>query len=251
MKTCMCAVLAIAAAGCNAPRPPEPSAEKKTPPAYYQVDPAEAASVKGRVHFSGKRPPARRISMDSEAECAALHKTPVLEELVDVGKQGGLANVFVYVKSGLEGKKFAPPQTAVVLDQHGCQFVPRVIALQAGQTLDVKNSDPVSHNIHPQPRNNRDWNQQQSPGSPDLQRRFARTEVMIPVKCNVHSWMRSYIGVVEHPFLAVTGRGGVFTLEGLPPGEYTIGAWHETLGELTEKVVLGKAGTAEVNFEFK
>ena len=251
MKTRIWAVVVLAAAGCNAPRPPAPAAEKKAPPAYYRVDPAEAAAVKGSVHFSGKRPPAHRISMDAEAECAALHKTPVMEDPVDTGKQGGLANVFVYVKSGLEGKRFAPPQSAVVLDQHGCQFVPRVIALQAGQTLDVKNSDPVSHNIHPQPKNNRDWNQQQSAGSPDLQRHFARAEVMIPVKCNIHSWMRSYIGVVEHPFFAVTGRDGAFTLEGLPPGEYTIGAWHETLGEQTEKVVLGKAGTAEVKFQFK
>jgi plastocyanin len=187
--------------------------------------------------------------MDAEAECQALHKQPVYDDRVLVSKYG-LANVFVYIKDGLEGKVFAPVEQAVVLDQRGCQFVPRVIALRAGQTLTIRNSDPVSHNIHPIPRNNRDWNQQQPPQSPDLQRRFARAEVMIPVKCNVHNWMRSYIAVMEHPYFAITGLNGAFTLAGLPPGDYTLAAWHEAFGERTEKVSVQKGSTLKSAFTF-
>lgn len=173
--------------------------------------------------------------MDAEAACQELHRgKPVYDESITVDQGGGVANVFVYVQAGLEGKTFESPKEAVHLDQHGCMFAPRVIGIRAGQTLAVKNSDPVSHNIHPLPKNNRDWNEQQSPQTPDLERRFARLEVMIPVKCNVHAWMRSYIGVVDHPYFAVTGPDGGFEIKDLPPGTYTIAAWHEKLGELTQ-----------------
>src|SRR5574338_202491 len=124
------------------------------------------------------------------------NKEAVYEDAVQTDKGGGLTNAFGDVKTGLEGKSFAPAETAVVLEQGGSQFIPRVIGLRAGQTLAVKNSDPVSHNVHPVPQNNRDWNQQQPPDAPDLKRRFAYPEVMIPVKCNIHGWMRSYIGVL-------------------------------------------------------
>jgi hypothetical protein len=123
--------------------------------------------------------------------------------------------------------------------------------MRAGQTLRVTNSDGVSHNIHPQPRNNREWNQQQEPQAPDLQRKFARTEIMIPVKCNVHAWMHAYIGVVEHPYFAVTGADGTFTWNNLPPGDYTVGVWHEKLGEQSQQVHLEKAGEAAVDFAFR
>jgi plastocyanin len=215
------------------------------------VDPGTAASVRGSVHFEGKRPTSKRISMDAEEICQDLQKSPVYDDLVLVGKEGGLANVFVYIKTGLEGKAFAPAQTAVVLDQRGCQFVPRVVALRAGQTLRVRNSDPVSHNIHPMPQNNRDWNQHQSPQAPDLQRRFAHPEVMIPVKCNVHNWMKSYIGVLDHPYFAVTGPSGEFSLENLPAGQYTLVAWHETLGERSQTVDLPARQSESVTFRFR
>jgi hypothetical protein len=188
--------------------------------------------------------------MEAEEGCEALHKTPVYDQSVEVSKDGGLANVFVYVKSGLEGKKFEPPTTAVVLDQQGCQFVPRVIALRAGQTLNVKNSDPVSHNIHPMPVNNRDWNQQQAPGSPVLQRRFVRPEVMIPVKCNIHAWMKTYIGVLEHPYFAVTDADGKFGFAPLPTGKYTIAAWHESFGEKTQDVEIRPGSPLQLRFVF-
>ncbi|MBI3210897.1 MAG: hypothetical protein HYZ37_18585 [Candidatus Solibacter usitatus] len=240
----MLIALAVVAVGCN--RKPE----TKASPQYFHVDPATASSVKGKVRLEGKRPAAKRIRMDAEEACQALHKEPVFEEKVLVTKDGGLANVFVYVKEGLEGKVFPPAETAVVLEQRGCQFVPRVMGIRAAQTLAVKNSDPVSHNIHPMPKNNRDWNQQQPPQAPDLQRRFARAEVMIPVKCNVHNWMRSYIGVLDHPFFAVTDADGGFSLEGLPPGSYTLAAWHESFGEITQPLVVASSEPRSTEFVF-
>src|SRR5471032_2081592 len=117
--------------------------------------------------------------------------------------------------------------------------------------LDVKNSDAVSHNIHPMPQNNREWNEQQSPQSPVAEHKFARREIMIPVKCNVHSWMRAYIGVVEHPYFTVTGADGRFEWPNVPPGDYTIAVWHERLGEQTRPVHVSSSGHAEVEFLYK
>jgi hypothetical protein len=227
------------------------AAKTEAPPEYYRVDPASAASLRGTVRFPGKTPAAKAISMDAEEGCEKLHERPVRLTTIVTGRSGALAGAFVYIKSGLEGKTFEPPKEAVVLDQRGCMFVPRVVAIHTGQTLAVKNSDPVSHNVHPMPRNSREWNQQQSPGAPDLARRFIRPEVMIPVKCNVHSWMRSYIGVMDHPYFAVTGNGGDFEWTQIPPGEYTVAVWHETLGELTERIKLEANADATLNFTFQ
>lgn len=242
-------ICAAALAGCgSAPAPPAAEA----PPAkqFFEVDPAEAAQLSGHVVFLGRASRGKRLTMEAEKACQDLHKDPVFEDPIRTGKGGLLADVFVYVKTGLEGKNFRRPERVVVLDQKGCQFVPRVTGIVASQTLVVKNSDPVSHNIHPVPKNNRDWNQQQPPKSPDLVRRFAYPEVMIPVKCNIHAWMRTYIGVVEHPYFAVTSTDGAFSLDGLPPAEYVLAAWHEQLGELTLAVRLGRGERRTVRFEF-
>lgn len=246
-------ILAWILAGCgSSPSTGSKSPDKEKTPAtvaYFQVDPATAASVHGKITLKGSKPSRKLINMDEEKGCADAHAgKPVYDEPVVTGKAGGLANVFVYVKTGLEGKKFEPPKTAVVLDQNGCMFVPRVVGIQSGQNLAVKNSDNVSHNVHPMPTENREWNQQQSPGTPDLERRFARPEVMIPVRCNVHKWMKSYIGVMDHPYFAVTGPDGSFDFKNLPPGDYTIAVWHEQLGGQTQELHVGALQNAEVAF---
>lgn len=236
--------------GCGKP-PETPKTAKPKAAEYFTPDPATVAAVHGTVTFNGPRPTAKVINMDAEEACQKLHPTPVRDEVIVVGKNQALANAFVYIKSGLEGKKFAPALAAIELKQQGCQFVPRVIALRQGQTLAVVNADPVSHNIHPQPQNNREWNQQQSPGAPNLERRFGFPEVMIPVKCNVHAWMKSYIAVMEHPYFGVTGADGAFHFAGLPPGAYTVAVWHEKLGELTQPLTVAAQANGQVAFVYR
>jgi hypothetical protein len=189
--------------------------------------------------------------MEADAGCQAANAGhAVADPAVLVSKDGALANAFVYVQSGLEGKRFEPPKAPVVLDQQGCMFVPRVVGIQAAQPLDLKNNDSVSHNIHPLPANNREWNQEQAPHA-DAQHKFARTEVMIPVKCNIHAWMHAYIAVLEHPYFAVTGRDGSFEIRNLPPGDYTLAAWQEKLGEQKLQIHLAASGTTTVEFTYR
>ena len=240
-------ICALMLAGCaKAPEKPPVKAVE-----FFTPDPATAGTVQGNVTFEGTKPAAKAINMDAEEACQKLHPKPVPDQVVVTGKGGGLANAFVYIKSGLEGKTFAPSQTAVELKQQGCQFVPRVVVLRKGQTLAVKNSDPVSHNIHPQPQNNREWNQQQSPGAPDLERRFGFPEVMIPVKCNVHAWMKSYIAVMEHPYFAVTSTDGAFRFQALPPGNYVVAVWHEKFGELTQPLTVSAKAEGRLSFAYR
>ena len=245
---------ALFAAGCGQqpPKAPEKTAAAVQPVEYFHVDPATAGIVQGKVVFHGPKPPREAISMAADAACQQAHAGhPVYDETVVAGQGGALANAFVYIQSGLEGKTFEPVADTVVLDQHGCMFVPRVIGVRAAQPLAVRNSDAVSHNIHPMPQNNREWNEQQSPGTPDAVHKFARTEIMIPVKCNVHSWMHAYIGVVEHPYFAVTGADGSFQWRNVPPGDYTVAVWHEKLGKLTAPAHVAASQPAEVDFSYQ
>ncbi|HWC98192.1 MAG TPA: carboxypeptidase regulatory-like domain-containing protein [Candidatus Sulfopaludibacter sp.] len=252
MKFILFAAIVFAAACGSKQTPEKKAAEAPKAVEYFHVDAATAGTVSGKVEFRGTRPERKLIVMDSDATCQAAHAGhPVYDDSIAIGKGGGLANAFVYIQTGMEGRKFELPEGSVLLNQHGCLFEPRVLGMRAGQMLDVKNSDTVSHNVHPKPTNNYDWNQQQSPGSPDLQHKFPRADVMIPVKCNVHSWMRAYIGVVDHPYFAVTGPDGSFELKNVPPGDYTLAVWQEKLGEQKQTVHLAPSGTAAVNFTYQ
>jgi plastocyanin len=230
-------------AAAPAEKAPEAAAES------FKVDPATAATVMGKVTFEGDPPKAPPLNMSAEPDCAKLHSSPVFPEVVAVNG-GMLANVFVWVKGGLEGKTFAPSAESVVLDQKGCLYSPHVIGLQANQELQITNSDSFSHNVHPLPKTNREWNKSQTPGSAPEKTTFPRQELMIAVKCNIHPWMRSYISVVDHPFFAVSGADGSFTIQGLPPGTYTVEAIHESLGTKEASVTVTESGTAEVSFNF-
>lgn len=212
--------------------------------------PAGSASVKGIVKFEGVVPPPKHINMSADPSCAKLHPSGVNTEDVVADKNGGLENVVVFVSEGLGDRSFDAPGEPAVMEQKGCMYAPHVVVMQAHQKLDVKNDDPTMHNIHPQPTNNREWNKAQTPGAP-VEETFAREEIAIPVKCNVHPWMHSYIAVFKHPFYALSGKGGSFDLKSLPPGTYTLEAWHERLGTATQKVTVGANETKEVQFVFK
>lgn len=245
------AVCVLVLAGCaGAPPAAEKKGEQKAV-AYFKVDPATAAKVTGKVAFTGRKPNLQKIRMEAEEDCMKFHKTPPVDPSVVINANGTLRNVFVYVKAGLEGKEFEPVTASVQFDQKGCMFAPRVMGVQVGQPLSITNSDTVTHNVHPLPRKNREWNQGQPPGSPPLERQFSVPEIMIPVKCNVHAWMRSYIGVMPHPYFTSTGDDGTFELKNLPPGEYEIEAWHEKYPPQQQKITVAASGAATADFAFK
>ena len=244
-------LLSAALVSCSTAPVAEKKPEAPAKPVYFKVDPATAGSVSGKILFTGKKPARKKIDVDEDRQCAAMHKAGLYDQTVVVNPNGTLANAFIYVKQGLEGKTFEPPATPVTIDQKGCWFEPRVLGIQTGQPLNVSNSDPVTHNIHPMAQVNRAWNQSQDPGAEPLKRKFAQREVMIRVKCNIHSWMRAWIGAVEHPYFAVTGTDGTFELKNLPPGDYTVEAWHEQYGTQEMKVSVPPAGKQEATFTFK
>ncbi len=219
-------------------------------PSAMTVDPATAATVTGSVKLDGTAPKAKTVSVAAEQTCAAKHPggRVAVEEIV-TGDAGALANVVIYVKE-MSGKNFPAKTETVMMDQQGCQYIPHVVAVQTNQTIEVKNSDATTHNIHPTPANNREWNESQAQGAPALQKSFAREEIAVPVKCNVHPWMKSYIAVFSHPYFHVTGKGGTFELKNLPPGDYTVVAWHEKLGTQEQRVTVAAKESKAVTFSF-
>jgi hypothetical protein len=215
-------------------------------------------TVTGKVSLNGEAPAAQKIDMSQDANCAAKNKDPMTETVV--AKDGKLANVFVYVKEGTtaDGKKIADytfdtPSAEVVLDQNGCHYVPHVIGMQPNQKLKVTNSDPTGHNIHALPKSgsgNEEWNESQPGGAGPIIKTFKRSEILVPVKCNQHPWMKAYVGVVKHPFYAVSKEDGTFEIKGLPAGTYTVVAWHEKFGEKTAQVKIDPKGTVTSDFAF-
>jgi plastocyanin len=207
------------------------------------------SSLQGEVKFEGTPPKPTRIDMSQDPLCAKAHSGPATTEDIVVNN-GALENVVVYVSDGLATHDFQPPQEPAVFEQKGCQYKPHVLAIQAKQKLEIVNSDETTHNIHPTPSNNREWNMTQPHGTP-LEQTFAREEVAIPVKCNVHPWMKGYIAVFKHPYFAVTDKTGHFEIKGLPPGTYTITAWQEKLGTQAQKVTVGAGESKSLDFRFK
>ncbi len=244
--------LLVFCVSCGGGEPAGETTAEEAPAAaeVFKVDPATAATVTGAVKFEGEAPKPTRINMSAEPDCAKLHKEPVHSDAVILNDNGTLNDVFVWVKGGLEGKNFEVPSEAVELDQKGCIYKPHVVALQVNQTIRVGNNDPTTHNIHPLPKTNREWNKSQTAGAAPIEAKFAREEIMIPVKCNIHPWMRSYISVVGHPFFAVTRDQGTFEIKGLPPGTYTIEAIHEKFGNKEMSVTLGASESKAVDFTF-
>jgi plastocyanin len=224
---------------------------EKAATASLKIDEATAGSISGKVIFNGKAPAGRPIDMSATPECAAAHKTPLVTEEVILNANQTLKNVFVRVKSGLPEGTWPVPNTPAVLDQNGCVYMPRVLGVMINQPVRFENSDPTNHNIHPLPRVNREWNESQPPKGEPKVKQFDKSEVMVPVKCNIHPWMRAYIGVVDHPFFAVTGDDGSFAIKGLPPGKYTVEAWHERYGTQDIEVALSPRENKSLDFTFK
>ena len=211
------------------------------------VDPATAGSVTGVIRLDGTPPKNDPIKTASDPNC----KVAITTESYIVGSNGSLANVFVYVKDGLGNRVFPVPDTPVVLSQKDCTYKPHVFGIQVGQTLDILSEDQTLHNVHAIPMVNQEFNVGQPGAGVRNQHVFSTAEVMVPFKCDVHRWMTAFVGVVDHPFHAVSGTDGAFALKGLPPGTYTIEAVHEKLGRQTQTVTIAEKETRDVAFTFK
>jgi hypothetical protein len=212
--------------------------------------PTGNAAVSGVIHFTGTAPANPKIDMSQESACQGKYTSPPTDPQFVVS-DGKLGNVFVYVKSGLpNGAKYSPPATSVEIDQNGCLYHPRVFGVMTDQDILIKNSDNVLHNIKAVPATNRGFNISQPSAGMTSKRKFSSPEVMVPLECNVHGWMHAWVGVLPHPFYATSGPDGSFSIKNLPPGTYTIEAWHEKLGTQTQNVTVGAGETKTADFTF-
>jgi plastocyanin len=243
------AVLAAATlAGACGAAPSTGSAGATASPA---VDPATTGRVTGRVRFDGPAPAAEMVRIDGDKACVGLNGTDqVPAEAVVVGTDGGVQHAFVYVKSGLEKRTFPIPAAPVIVDQQKCRYLPRVVGVRVGQALEILNGDPLLHNVRSDSAINQPFNQGQPVQGMRFSHTFTTREVMVPVKCDVHAWMRAYIGALEHPYFAVTGEDGAFTWPDLPPGSYVVEAWHERFGTIEQTLTVGPRESKDVQFTF-
>ena len=238
-------VLSLASACGESEQPAAPGTTASAPTATADGP----GVIAGIVTFDGTPPRPRPLPMDADPKCVA--DAGAVSELVVVGPANGLRDVVVYVKEGLGDGVYRVPETPVVLDQKGCRYVPHVFAVQVGQPLRISNSDPTLHNVNVAPKNNRPFNFGQVPSTPAVTRTFDKPEIGVPFRCDVHSWMNAYAGVVAHPFFAVTKDDGSFEIKGLPPGTYTIELWHERLGTQTQSVTVEAQAPAKITAAFK
>lgn len=225
------------------------SAAHQDKPTYVVT--GEEANLLGTINFAGVPPKPRQIDMSADPMCEAANPEALTEDVVVT--DGKIANVVVYARSGdsLNTFLFAIPYTEVTLEHKRCQYTPRVLGMLPQQTLKILNSDTTTHNTHPTPKNNREWNQSQPPGAMPIEQRFATPELFIPIRDNQHPWEKAYVGVFSHPFFSVSATDGTYKITGLPPGQYTIVAWHEKYGEQTVEESFGSREQKTLDFTFK
>jgi len=207
------------------------------------------ASVSGKISFDGAVPPPEKVKLSADPKCVAMHPGGMEKRAIQV-KDGGLANVLVYVKNGASGTYPAPTAPAEI-NQKGCNYEPHVVVLQVGQPLEIVNSDDTLHNIHPRPTVNAEFNIGQPKQGMKSTKTFDKPEVMFPVGCDVHPWMRAFIAVLSNPFYAVTKEDGTFEVKGLPAGEYEIEAVHEKLKTLSQRITVKDGEAAKLDLTFK
>jgi plastocyanin len=219
----------------KAPKPSKPEA-------------VSGGEISGKVIFSGTPPKAKVLKMDADPVCAAQHPTPVMSEDALIGPDGALQNVLVRVKAGLPASAIPPaPTTPVKIDQKGCIYTPRLVVAMVNQPVEFSNSDDTDHHIQAMAEVNKEWMVSQKKGTAPMTQTFDQEEVGMLVICHLHPWMRMFISVLKNPFYAITGKDGTFSIKGLPPGYYTIEAWHERFGTQSLKVQAGD----KADFTFK
>ena len=219
--------------------------------AEVPIDPATVGSISGVVHFKGSVPAPSSLGLGSDPGCARLHpqgSDAVVQKTVVT--DGLLERAFVYIKKGLENRRYEVPTEEIILDQRACIYEPRVIGVRARQAVTFINSDPLLHNVRSSSRKNRTFNISMPTKDLRTTRMFKKAEVMVKAKCDVHPWMRSFIGVMKHPHFAVTGNDGAFDFPGVPPGDYVVAAWHEVLGSVSATLTVPERGSVSTSLEF-
>lgn len=210
-----------------------------------------AGQIEGFARFNGEIPEMPVLDMSTDPSCSAMQAGPVANPAVQVNEDGTVRNVFVYIKEGLEGKTFPVPDEAVTLQQKGCMYEPRVFGIRAGQPLEIQNNDPTLHNVRALPEQQRGFNLGMPVQGMRVKKKFDKPEVMVKFKCDVHPWMRAYAGVVDNPFYAVTADDGRYVIKDVPPGKYTVEAWHEVFGWQSQKVTVdGEDEAASADFVY-
>lgn len=244
-------LFAVACGGDESSAPSGPSPAAPAAPAAPAGPVTGTSGVTGSIAFEGEAPKLLKISMGADPICQAAHDGPVYADIVTVNDNDTLRDVFVYVQSGLSGKTYPVPSEEVIFDQSGCQYMPHVLGMQAKQTLKILNSDDTLHNVHALPAKNKQFNYAMPKFLKTKTAIFDNPEVMVRVKCEVHPWMGAWIGVLDHPFFSVSDDTGAFSITGLPAGDYTIEAWHEKYGQVTQQVSLGDDEVKDLSFTFK
>jgi plastocyanin len=250
-------LLALAAA-CGGSKTPDTNAPQANATGGDAPPSGSTGTISGVISYNGTPPAPKKIDTTADPVCG--QKNPNLSTDDTIVKDGKLANTFIYIKEGtVEGGKkigeyaWPTPTSEVQLDQNGCHYAPHVLGVQVNQKLKITNSDATQHNIHPTPKLNAEWNQTQPNGAPPIEKAFTRAEVLIPVKCNQHPWMKAYIGVLKHPFFSVSKDTGAYEITGVPPGTYTVAAWREGGAngeEKTMQVTVPASGSAKADFSF-
>jgi plastocyanin len=234
-----------ASLACGAATPPAAA------PAGPSVDPATAGTITATVKFEGAVPAGEMMTLTGDPKCVTENGGPQRpNDSIVVGNNQALQNVFVYVKDAPGGFGFPVPPEPVLLDQDRCAYTPRVVGVRVGQPLQVRNSDPLLHNVRANGVINQAFNKSTPLEGVSFTHTFATKEVMIPFKCDVHGWMSAYVGVLDHPYFGTTGAEGTVALGNLPPGTYTIEAWHEALGTRTQQVMIAAKESKDVSFAF-
>ncbi len=210
-----------------------------------------AGNIVGKINYTGPKVTSMQIKMNADPKCIKMHSGKAVEsDQVVVNPNNTLRWVFVYVKKGLEGKKFPVPSSKVTIAQEGCMYNPHVFGMMANQQLEIINDDPTLHNIHALPKNSAQFNIAQPNKGMKLSKTFTKPEVMVKIKCEVHNWMAAYVGVLDNPYYAVSDDKGNFSIKNLPPGDYELEAWHEKFGTKTMKVTVGASDTKTVDFSY-
>jgi len=211
---------------------------------------ALAGTITGTVTYKGAVPKFREIKMDADPICLSKHGEKVYPQTLILGPNNEMGNVFVRIKDGIFDNPFPVPDEPIIMTQEGCMYDPHVIGIRAGQPLKILNPDGTLHNVHALSKINPEFNLAMPKFRRETTKTFGEAEFMFPIKCDVHPWMSGWISVMDHPFFAVTEVDGEFRLESVPSGKFTVEAWHEKLGTLTEDVLVSPGSLSEITFTF-